>query len=90
MKAIKLNLLINGSLSIKIQENFGHIAYRVENIYETYTHLQELGIEVNRSPRDGQMAFIRSADNIFVELLQAGELLPKTETWASTPNNESW
>ncbi|MEN8636352.1 VOC family protein [Pseudoalteromonas distincta] len=57
--------------------NLGHIAYRVENIYETCAHLQELGIEVNRLPQDGQMVFLRSADNISVELLHAGEPLPK-------------
>lgn len=70
--------------------NFGHIAYRVQNIYETCAHLQALGIEINRPPRDGHMAFVRSPDDISVELLQAGEPLPKAEPWASMPNIGSW
>ncbi len=70
--------------------NFGHIAYRVQNIYERCAHLQALGVEINRPPRDGHMAFVRSPDNISVELLQAGEPLPKTEPWASMPNIGSW
>ncbi|MFQ3203245.1 MAG: lactoylglutathione lyase [Pseudoalteromonas tetraodonis] len=70
--------------------NFGHIAYRVQNIYETCAHLQALGIKINRPPRDGHMAFVRSPDGISVELLQAGEPLPKAEPWASMPNIGSW
>ncbi|MDA8622049.1 VOC family protein [Psychrosphaera sp.] len=70
--------------------NFGHIAYRVQNIYETCAHLQALGIEINRPPRDGHMAFVHSPDDISVELLQAGEPLPQAEPWASMPNIGSW
>ena len=70
--------------------NFEHIAYRVQNIYETCAHLQALGIEINRPPRDGHMAFVRSPDDISVELLQAGEPLPQAEPWASMPNIGSW
>ena len=70
--------------------NFGHLAYSVENIYETCLRLMEHGIVINRPPRDGHMAFVRSPDNISIELLQAGEPLPKAEPWASMPNTGSW
>ncbi|HEX5515474.1 MAG TPA: VOC family protein [Gammaproteobacteria bacterium] len=70
--------------------NFGHLAYRVDDIYATCQRLQEYGIVINRPPRDGRMAFVRSPDNISIELLQAGESLPVQEPWASMPNIGEW
>jgi len=70
--------------------NFGHIAFEVEDIYETCTKLQSAGIIINRPPRDGYMAFIRSPDGISIEYLQAGKALPPAEPWASMPNTGSW
>jgi lactoylglutathione lyase len=70
--------------------NFGHLAYRVDHIYATCQRLQEHGIVINRPPRDGRMAFVRSPDNISIELLQAGEPLPVQEPWASMPNIGEW
>ena len=69
--------------------NFGHLAYRVENIYETCQRLMDAGVTINRPPRDGHMAFVRSPDNISVELLQNGHLQP-AEPWASMPNTGHW
>ena len=70
--------------------NFGHLAYRVDNIYESCRKLMEGGVAINRPPRDGRMAFVRTPDNISIELLQAGEALPPAEPWASMPNSGSW
>jgi lactoylglutathione lyase len=70
--------------------NFGHLAYRVDDIYAACKRLQEHGVTINRPPRDGRMAFVRSPDNISVELLQAGEALPVQEPWASMPNTGVW
>lgn len=70
--------------------NFGHLAYRVENIYETCAHLQLQGITILRPPREGRMAFVKSPDGISVELLQKGDNLPVAEPWASMPNTGSW
>lgn len=70
--------------------NFGHLAYRVDNIYALCASLQSQGVTINRPPRDGRMAFIRSPDNISIELLQAGEPLPPQEPWASMPNTGKW
>lgn len=70
--------------------HFGHLAYEVENIYEVCQHLMDNGVIINRPPRDGHMAFIRSPDNISIELLQAGEKLPSTEPWASMENTGHW
>jgi lactoylglutathione lyase len=70
--------------------NFGHLAYRVSNIYETCQKLMAGGVTINRPPRDGRMAFVRSPDNISVELLQDGEALPLAEPWASMPNIGHW
>lgn len=70
--------------------NFGHVAYAVENIYELCQRLMDKGVTINRPPRDGRMAFIRSPDNISIELLQAGEPLPAQEPWASMPNTGKW
>lgn len=69
--------------------NFGHLAYRVENIYETCQRLMDAGVPINRPPRDGHMAFVRSPDGISVELLQDGHLAP-AEPWASMPNTGVW
>jgi lactoylglutathione lyase len=70
--------------------NFGHLAYCVENIYETCQRLKDAGIVINRPPRDGHMAFIRSPDNISIELLQKGPALPKQEPWLSAENIGHW
>lgn len=69
--------------------NFGHLAYRVDNIYEVCQRLMDAGVTINRPPRDGHMAFVRSPDGISVELLQDGHLEP-AEPWASMPNTGSW
>jgi lactoylglutathione lyase len=70
--------------------NFGHLAYNVENIYQTCQKLMDAGVTINRPPRDGHMAFVRSPDGISIELLQAGEALPPREPWASMPNVGEW
>jgi lactoylglutathione lyase len=69
--------------------NFGHLAYRVENIYDTCQRLMDAGVTINRPPRDGHMAFVRSPDGISIELLQEGNLPPQ-EPWASMPNIGEW
>ena len=79
-----------GSQQLDGGRNFGHLAYSVSNIYELCQKLMEAGITINRPPRDGHMAFIRSPDNISVELLQEGEALPVQEPWASMPNVGEW
>jgi lactoylglutathione lyase len=70
--------------------NFGHLAYRVDDIYETCRRLMDNGIAINRPPRDGHMAFVRTPDNISVELLQEGDPLPPQEPWSSMPNTGTW
>jgi lactoylglutathione lyase len=70
--------------------NFGHLAYRVDDIYETCRKLMEAGVTINRPPRDGNMAFVRSPDNISIEILQKGEPKPVQEPWASMPNTGTW
>ena len=70
--------------------NFGHVAYEVDDIYAFCQRLKDAGVTINRPPRDGRMAFIRSPDNISVELLQKGDALPKAEPWASMPNTGTW
>jgi lactoylglutathione lyase len=69
---------------------FGHLAYEVDDIYATCRRLQEHGVTINRPPRDGRMAFVRSPDNISVELLQKGNAKPAEEPWASMPNTGVW
>ena len=69
--------------------NFGHLAYRVENIYETCQRLMDAGVTINRPPRDGHMAFVRSPDNVSIELIQDGTLPPQ-EPWASMENVGTW
>ena len=69
---------------------FGHLAYEVDDIYATCDRLMKMGVTINRPPRDGNMAFVRSPDNISIELLQEGDPLPVKEPWASMPNTGSW
>jgi lactoylglutathione lyase len=70
--------------------NFGHLAYAVDDIYAACRRLQEHGVTINRPPRDGRMAFVRSPDNISVELLQRGDALPPQQPWQSMPNTGQW
>jgi lactoylglutathione lyase len=70
--------------------NFGHIAYAVDDIYAVCKRLMQKGVTINRPPRDGWMAFVRSPDNISIELLQKGVALPPQEPWLSMPNTGSW
>ncbi len=70
--------------------HFGHLAYAVENIYDLCAHLQANGVTINRPPRDGRMAFVRSPDNVSVELLQMGPALPPAEPWVSMPSTGHW
>jgi lactoylglutathione lyase len=70
--------------------NFGHLAYAVDNIYESCQQLMDAGVTINRPPRDGYMAFVRSPDNISIELLQKGDALAPQEPWASMENTGSW
>ena len=70
--------------------NFGHLAYRVDDIYAVCQRLKDGGVTINRPPRDGHMAFVRSPDGISIELLQAGESLPPAEPWASMENTGEW
>lgn len=70
--------------------NFGHLAFAVDDIYAVCEHLQSMGVTINRPPRDGHMAFVRSPDQISIELLQKGDALPPREPWASMQNTGSW
>jgi lactoylglutathione lyase len=70
--------------------HFGHLAYRTSNIYDLCQHLMDNGVTINRPPRDGHMAFVRSPDNISIELLQEGDNLPEAEPWASMENTGHW
>ena len=70
--------------------NFGHLAYAVDNIYDTCQKLMDAGVTINRPPRDGHMAFVRSPDNISIELLQRGDALPIQEPWKSMENSGKW
>jgi lactoylglutathione lyase len=70
--------------------NFGHLAFRVKNIYQTCQKLMDEGVTINRPPRDGRMAFVRSPDNISIELLQEGDALPSAEPWSSMENTGEW
>ncbi|MEQ9350242.1 MAG: VOC family protein [Alphaproteobacteria bacterium] len=70
--------------------NFGHLAYQVDNIYDACQRLMDGGVTINRPPRDGRMAFVRSPDAISIELLQKGDALPAAEPWASMPNTGHW
>ena len=70
--------------------NFGHLAYRVDDIYDTCQRLHDAGVVINRPPRDGRMAFVKSPDGISIELLQDGEALPAQEPWVSMENTGTW
>ena len=70
--------------------NFGHLAYQVDDIYEACARLMDAGVTINRPPRDGRMAFVRTPDNISIELLQNGAALAPTEPWTSMPNSGEW
>lgn len=70
--------------------NFGHLAFRVENVYALCEHLQKMGYTINRPPREGRMAFVKSPDGISVELIQKGDNLPLAEPWKSAPNIGTW
>jgi lactoylglutathione lyase len=70
--------------------NFGHLAYAVDDIYATCARLRDHGVTINRPPRDGRMAFVRSPDQISIELLQRGDALPPAEPWLSMPNTGAW
>ena len=70
--------------------NFGHLAYQVDNIYDFCKSLMDKGVTINRPPRDGRMAFVRSPDGISIELLQKGDSLPQAEPWLSMPNTGTW
>ena len=70
--------------------NFGHLAYRVDDIYATCQRLHDAGVTINRPPRDGRMAFVKTPDDISIELLQAGDALAPAEPWASMPNTGTW
>ena len=70
--------------------HFGHLAYEVKDVYATCQHLKDSGVTINRPPREGRMAFVRSPDNVSIELLQAGENLPIAEPWASMENIGHW
>lgn len=70
--------------------SFGHLAYEVDNIYEICERLQKEGVTINRPPRDGHMAFVRSPDNVSIEILQKGGALPLAEPWKSMPNTGAW
>jgi lactoylglutathione lyase len=70
--------------------NFGHLAFEVDDIYATCAKLMKAGVTINRPPREGRMAFVRSPDNISIEILQKGEAKPKAEPWASMPNTGVW
>ena len=74
----------------KIGRAFGHVAYQVDDIYAACERLQQHGVTINRPPRDGRMAFVRSPDNISIELLQKGDALPAREPWTSMPNTGEW
>ena len=90
-EAAQLELTYNWDLEeLTGGRNFGHIAYRVADIYAVCQRLMDAGVTINRPPRDGHMAFIRSPDEISIELLQEGERLPPREPWASMPNSGAW
>jgi len=76
--------------SYSVGRNFGHIAYRVKDIYDVCERLKESGVKILRPPRDGHMAFVRCPDQVSIELLQEGEALPSKEPWASMENQGEW
>lgn len=90
--APELEITYNWDSDEKLEtgRSWGHLAYRVENIYETCQRLMDHGVTINRPPRDGHMAFVKSPDNVSIELLQEGEALPVKEPWASMENIGTW
>lgn len=90
--APELEITYNWDTDEKLEtgRSWGHLAYRVENIYETCQRLMDHGVTINRPPRDGHMAFVKSPDNVSIELLQEGEDLPVQEPWASMENIGTW
>ena len=88
--ALELTYNWDGDEEYEGGRNFGHLAYRVDNIYETCQHIMDNGVTINRPPRDGRMAFVVSPDGISVELLQRGDALPAQEPWASMENKGKW
>lgn len=91
MRAPELELTYNwDSEDYDVGRNFGHLAYKVDNIYETCQKLMDAGVTINRPPRDGNMAFIKSPDNISIELLQEGEPLAPQAPWSDMENTGSW
>ena len=87
---IKLTLNWDSEEDYGSARNFGHLAFEVDDIYALCAHLQSMGITINRPPRDGRMAFVRTPDLISIELLQKGAALPPAEPWASMPNTGAW
>ena len=88
--ALELTYNWDGDEEYEGGRNFGHLAYRVDNIYETCQHIMDNGVTINRPPRDGRMAFVVSPDGISVELLQRGDALAAQEPWASMENTGKW
>ena len=88
--ALELTYNWDGDEEYEGGRNFGHLAYRVDNIYETCQHIMDNGVTINRPPRDGRMAFVVSPDGISIELLQRGDALPAQEPWASMENTGKW
>lgn len=88
----ELELTYNWDSDEKLEtgRSWGHLAYRVDNIYETCQHLMDMGVTINRPPRDGRMAFVKSPDNISIEFIQEGDALESQEPWASMENTGSW
>lgn len=88
----ELELTYNWDSDEKLEtgRSWGHLAYRVDNIYETCQHLMDMGVTINRPPRDGRMAFVKSPDNISIEFIQEGDALEIQEPWASMENTGSW
>lgn len=90
-KSVEIELTFNWDDEIYTGgRNFGHICYRVDNVYDLCAHLQGMGYTINRPPREGRMAFVKSPDGISIELIQRGENLPIAEPWASAPNIGTW
>lgn len=79
-----------GDEKLETGRSWGHLAYRVDNIYEVCQRLMDMGVTINRPPRDGRMAFVKSPDNVSIEFIQEGEALEKQEPWASMENEGSW
>ena len=88
--ALELTYNWDGDEEYEGGRNFGHLAYRVDDIYETCQHIMDNGVTINRPPRDGRMAFVVSPDGISVELLQRGDALPAQEPWTSMENTGTW